>query len=452
MESRGFMQSLRGKITLQMLAVGLVPLIIVGAATFFVMFQLAGDFGRSIDDSTRIMEQDVVGHTLAHRAEDMAANIDTYLHERMRDVLVWASAPVVAQAAADGAAMAEEQGLVDLSEEEVEAAMERTRSLNVSSAATRYINDQMEDSGVFGEIFFTDKHGFNVALTGLTSDFYQMGEEWWDVAWEQGIHVEPVEYDDSAGIYSIAISARIDDPNTGRRLGVMKTVLDVGAVQVMASEAAEELADSEVLVFNSAGLIVADTASGHDPAIVMAEEHSLLTEGYEPARLALEATEDQPSGYALEAAETAHEHGFAAEDRVAGYSRSGGTEVYADIGAFEGFNWGAVVTQRRETAFAPIAGLTAMQQTVNTARTFSTTLVVVVTVLVAVAAVVLALYLSRGIIQPVLVLSAAADSISRGDLDVPIAVTSGDEIGDLAESVERMRASLKAAIERLRAR
>jgi HAMP domain-containing protein len=354
----------------------------------------------------------------------------------MRDVLVWASAPAVVQAAADGATAAEEQGLVGLSEDDVESAMERTRSLNVSSTATRYLVDQMDESVVFKEIFFTEMHGFNVALTGLTSDFLQKGEEWWDVAWERGIHVEPVEYDESAGVYSIAISARIDDPNTGRPLGVMKSVLDIGAVQTMASEAAAGIADSEVLVFSSDGLYVADTASGHDPAVIMSEDHNLLSEGYQPASLALAATEDQPSGFVL--------------DEVAGYSHSEGSEFYADIPGFDGFNWGAVVTQQRETAFAPIEGLVGMQQTVNTARTFSTTLVVVVTVLVAVATVAMALYLSRGIIQPVVRLSAAADSISRGDLDVPIAVTSGDEIGDLAESVERMRASLKAAIERLR--
>jgi HAMP domain-containing protein len=431
MESRSFMRSLRGRITLQMLAVGLVPLIIVGLATLWVMFQFAGDFSRSINDSTRIMEHDVVGHNLAHRAGMITDDMDTYLHERMRDVLVWASAPVVVEAAAQGATLAEEQGLVGLSEDEVERQMERTRSLNVSTAATRYIVDQMEESGVFKEIFFTESHGFNVALTGLTSDFLQKGEDWWDGAWEQGIHVESVEYDESAAVYSIAISARIDDT-----LGVMKTVLDSGAVQAIASQAAAEIPDSQVMVFSSDGLLLADTESGHDPGVVMSDEHNLLSEGYQPAVLATQATEDQPSGFVLE--------------EVAGYGHSAGSEFYADIPGFDGFNWGAVVTQRRETAFAPIEGLVGMQQAMNTARNFSTTLFVVVTVLVAAAAVVLALYLSRGIIQPVVRLSAAADSISRGDLDVPIAVTSGDEIGDLAESIERMRASLKAAIERLR--
>jgi HAMP domain-containing protein len=44
----------------------------------------------------------------------------------------------------------------------------------------------------------------------------------------------------------------------------------------------------------------------------------------------------------------------------------------------------------------------------------------------------------------------AANSISRGDLDVPINVEQRGEIGDLAKAIERMRTSLKAAIERLR--
>ena len=44
----------------------------------------------------------------------------------------------------------------------------------------------------------------------------------------------------------------------------------------------------------------------------------------------------------------------------------------------------------------------------------------------------------------------AANSISRGDLDVPIDVAQGGEIGEMAQAIERMRTSLKAAIERLR--
>ena len=60
--------------------------------------------------------------------------------------------------------------------------------------------------------------------------------------------------------------------------------------------------------------------------------------------------------------------------------------------------------------------------------------------------------ISRGITQAAVHLSDASESISRGDLDVEIDVHTGDEMEVLAESIERMRVSLKAAIERLRVR
>lgn len=55
--------------------------------------------------------------------------------------------------------------------------------------------------------------------------------------------------------------------------------------------------------------------------------------------------------------------------------------------------------------------------------------------------------------KPIEEITEAANKISLGDLEVPIQVqTSGDELEHLAESLERMRISLKSAIERLRRR
>ena len=61
----------------------------------------------------------------------------------------------------------------------------------------------------------------------------------------------------------------------------------------------------------------------------------------------------------------------------------------------------------------------------------------------------LSILLARGIIRPILTLTRVADRISLGDLDTPISVDTHDEIGDLARSLGRMRASLKAAMTRL---
>jgi len=64
---------------------------------------------------------------------------------------------------------------------------------------------------------------------------------------------------------------------------------------------------------------------------------------------------------------------------------------------------------------------------------------------VVICGVLLSLLLAQGMIRPIKRLTATAEKISKGDLDAPLDVDSGGEIGDLARSLERMRASLKVA-------
>ena len=59
---------------------------------------------------------------------------------------------------------------------------------------------------------------------------------------------------------------------------------------------------------------------------------------------------------------------------------------------------------------------------------------------------------ARLVVQPIERLVRAADAISMGDLDRPVTVERNDEVGDLAQALERMRLSLEAAMERLRRR
>lgn len=62
---------------------------------------------------------------------------------------------------------------------------------------------------------------------------------------------------------------------------------------------------------------------------------------------------------------------------------------------------------------------------------------------------VLSILLAHGIVRPIRQLTDVAGKISTGDLETPIALDSRDEVGELARSLERMRASLKTAIWRL---
>ena len=79
-------------------------------------------------------------------------------------------------------------------------------------------------------------------------------------------------------------------------------------------------------------------------------------------------------------------------------------------------------------------------------------LVLGVALLAFVVAALLAARTARLVVQPIERLVLAADAISMGDLDQPVRVERNDEIGDLAQALERMRLSLEAAMERLRKR
>jgi methyl-accepting chemotaxis protein len=67
-------------------------------------------------------------------------------------------------------------------------------------------------------------------------------------------------------------------------------------------------------------------------------------------------------------------------------------------------------------------------------------------------AVVLALIIAQSITRPIARLAEVADRMSLGELDIEIDVTGANEVGQLAESLRRMQASLRSAIERLRVR
>jgi methyl-accepting chemotaxis protein len=57
--------------------------------------------------------------------------------------------------------------------------------------------------------------------------------------------------------------------------------------------------------------------------------------------------------------------------------------------------------------------------------------------------------LSRRLVRPIVELTEKADRMSTGELDQPIDATRRDEIGELARSLERLRKSMKSAMDRL---
>jgi len=78
--------------------------------------------------------------------------------------------------------------------------------------------------------------------------------------------------------------------------------------------------------------------------------------------------------------------------------------------------------------------------------TFRTTIGILLGVLVVVG-IGLGLYISRSISKPIIKLKDSADTISKGNLAEPIEIKTQDEIGELAQTFDNMRYSLKMVIE-----
>ena len=434
MKKRSYFQSLRGKITNRVLLIGILPILVIGSITWFSLNQLTSEVGGKLKVAQTEMLDRVVGANLIAVSGQIAEQLDTFMLERISDVVTWVSAPIIVEAAKIAAARHKKEGLSSLEIAAIEAQFKTSKSLNVSPRANNYLIQQIARSEHFGEAFFTDSNGFNVALTNPTSDFVQRDENWWKTAWENGISVGEVEFDDSAGIWSVDISVRIDDPRSGRSLGVMKAVLGVSLIQQVADAGVEGLEGGSITVVNGDGQLLAETSSQHAQNRIMNESVNFRTGADTEIKGVLGG---QPSGYVI------------GGQRVLGYAHSAGAELYKSVvDRFQGFNWVVIVQQSTEVALAPIHGLASIQKSLTQSQQTMVYLLGSAVIVVFFLAIVMAGMLSNRIISPLLELRDHADAVSKGDTSRKIDINSNDEIQDLAMAFQRLLTSLTIIIKR----
>ena len=265
---------------------------------------------------------------------------------------------------------------------------------------------------VFGEVFVANKYGANTAQTGKTSDYYQADEEWWQRAKEDGLYVADVEYDRSAGVYSTDIGIRIDDEN-GNFLGVIKVVLNIEEVVniIKEVEAATKYKTTQLKLITKDGKLIYST---EDFEFFEDVSHKLLSRFHQLSCF----HEEEHLGY------------FIAEGDKAGE----GDELFAHAhskgyGGYKGLEWILVIEHTTEEIFAPVAQLRNR--------------LVITSLGVATLAILMGLFISRAISNPLTKLRDAAIEIGKGNLEVRIDVKSNDEIGELAVSFSEMTGKLK---------
>ena len=337
----------RALVKLTLASVG-IPMIVIGLSGWFFMSYRLDVIERQIDTMQAAFIEGVEGSHLVGQATRTADAIDRYVIERIADARVWVGDPLVVDAVREGAKRHEAEGLAALDPETLETRAPPEKSLRAFPETDRRLHDFILASPHFAETFITDVHGLNVATTNPTSDMLQSDEGWWQQAWHRGIHVGEIEYDESAAVWSVALSLRIDEPESRTPLGVLKAIMTLSAVQSAADRTEETLREEgDVQIADGKGRLIADTRSGHARGRLMQEEIGL--DGGEALEQALEGGD--PAGL------------LSGDHQLTAFARTSGGTLYATIApGFAGLGWVVVI---RESTYRMEGELVALEQIQN---------------------------------------------------------------------------------------
>ena len=355
-----FRSSLRYKIGALMLLLSLVPLVIVGAIVLSSIFTQLGSFSTRLNDAENALRSDVVGRNLTGAAADTATDIDGYLLERIADVRRWSEESMVIEAARQGTLAAQQQGLTGLPPDEIKARLQPSLFVPITqtvfSPALSFVFLQTERPETpFVEIIITEASGVNVLITRPVDRLAHADEAWWQTARSQGIAgigLTEVQLDPVTNQPVVGIALPIIDPNSKEVLGVIRGLVKLTELQRRMSQKAAS-AGADIRVFTTDGRLIADTASAHNPARILADTGNVVKQNYAPA---LKALETKPGADGAGSMLVENQQGR----EIVGYARTSGSDFYdlpAQLSGFAGFGWGVTVAQPESRAMQVLAQL-----------------------------------------------------------------------------------------------
>jgi len=292
----------------------------------------------------------------------------------------------------------------------VESLMSNPLSLDLDGTLSKL--SEISGYPVFGEIFVTNAYGANVSQTGRTSDYRQDDEEWWQEAAKGGRYLGDVEFDDSAGIYSVEICVRIDDSD-GSMLGVLKAVMNIrGIFRIIDSHASHVAEDTVFAIVTGDGRAIRVGNTETEP---LADVSDLLS-----------GTTVSTDG---EVTKSTREDPSTGKELISFYARARPDDVTAPLG------WVVVLQIRGDRALAPV------RKMLGTILRMSLGVGLLGLLIVGLIALPLSGRIGR--------LTEATEAIAAGELDTPVAARGHDELSRLTRSFDRMRVSLKQGHEAL---
>ncbi|MBW2264751.1 MAG: response regulator [Deltaproteobacteria bacterium] len=392
---------------------------------FLIVILLVGIVGYFSVYSTQRALHKSIGEEYASLASELMDKVDIYVHDKIEVFQEYVNSPTLRKSVKESnqefqklndiqAYINEkDEEWVSMKEKETTDFMQELLRCELSKKLRNKINfyKSKYDRIVFGEVFVTNKYGANIAQSGKTSDYRQNDEHWWQMARRDTLYIQDVEFDESAGIFSTDIAIRIDDEN-GHFLGIMKIVLNIEEAINIVKKAREtpKYSSTHFKLLNRNGQLIYST-----------EEYKMFEDISDELIPHIFHEQGKDVWYSVfEASKAGGKEQLIASARSRGY------------GNYEGLGWNLLVGQETKVVFAAVAKLEARLLTIL--------------VLATICAILISLFISKTISKPITKLKDAAEAIGKGNLDTRINIESKDEIGQLADSFEKMTEDLNNAI------
>ena len=389
-------------------------------ASFFVIFLLTAVFGLYSLVTTQRALQEAVGQTSVFLARDQIERIDKDIFLKIENIQLYSKDAILQKTLVES----------NLEFEQISSDYISQKDSDWTSAPADVITPFMQElienevsddfreqfikfwerkygSRAYGEAFVTNKYGVNIAQTGKTSDYYQADEKWWQTAKEKGFFVGDIEYDESAGVWTMPFGVRVDD-HEGNFMGVIKAIPYIQQIIGEVEFTTQKYQTTELklltlngqLIYSSKAFEVLDDVSGEN----FFKQIGAGSEGFFIS---------QQDG----------------RKNLFAYARSDGFRNFA------GLNWILLIGHDTSEVFSAV----------YTLRNILVSLMVFLLGLIGF----LALFLGRTLSNPIKELTKGAEHISKGNLDVQIKIESKDEIGKLARAFNEMASRLKELYETL---
>jgi len=381
-----------------------------------------------------ILSHDIVidkaTHNIENLAGEVALRVDSRLKEKIKIAVTLSSAPFIKAALlksnSEFAAFSDLKRKQEIDRRNLQ--WKETTEINdpfirahmTNPLAEYFKHQQIIMPEEYGEIFLTNRDGVMIATTGKLTTLAHAHKPWWLACYNEGlgrIFLDDRGFDASAQGYVLGVVVPVKDKN--EIIGILKCNVNITGLLIDIVQEFDLRNSSRIKIVRTGGLIVSE----RDVTPLSTQVNGALLE-FLCRKEAGTKTITENNEIQLVAFSPIP---ITLGSKAIGF---GGSKDSIDhIKGNKGQGWHIVISLGKEKAIEASHNITLI--------------IIIIGIIFTLLAAFVASLLGKLIAKPIVELSATAKTIGEGSLDTRVKISSKDEVGSLAKSLNRMAENLK---------